>query len=282
VEELDVVLKARKLVKQLGQAAMPVDLQAYLNHIDAVVRYESDLESDGMFFENKGKKFICVKSDQLPVRQRFTICHKIAHVVLDIPSDHQAPRWSYAKRPKPEILCDIFAAELLLPYELFKKEADRIEIGLTSVDELAKAFQTSKTATASRFAAVLSAPCAFVLSEGGEIRYVGRSNSLREGNAWIQPSGSLPRGSITVNARTNREASASGEVDSGIWLHEWDGGGTLREEVAYSRDWDQTLTLLWFENGQVPHYSTGEVADEDDGGLAELDGNLRWPSKRRR
>src|SRR6185369_14730493 len=100
--------------------------------------------------------------------------------------------------------------------------------------------------------------------------------------AWIQPNGNLPRGSISATARTNRVASSCGEVDAGIWLHEWDGGGTLKEDVAYSENWDQTITLLWFESGQVPHFSTGEVSDEDDGGLAELDGNLRWPGKHRR
>jgi hypothetical protein len=47
--------------------------------------------------------------------------------------------------------------------------------------------------------------------------------------------------------------------------------------------WDQTLTLLPFENGEVPPAKKEEVReDEEELGLEELDGNLRWPSKKRR
>ncbi len=64
--------------------------------------------------------------------------------------------------------------------------------------------------------------------------------------------------------------------------------------------WDQTLTLIWFESGELPsaleqvrserrwEIEGRELPyrreDQGDGefGLKELDGNLRWPSKKRR
>src|SRR6185437_3186832 len=96
----------------------------------------------------------------------------IAHIVLGLPSDHEAgPWWSYAKRSPNEVLCDVFAAELLLPYKLFKPLVDKSEINLVAVDGLAKNFVASTTATGSRFAALAGAPCAFVLSEQGKVRY---------------------------------------------------------------------------------------------------------------
>jgi hypothetical protein len=40
---------------------------------------------------------------------------------------------------------------------------------------------------------------------------------------------------------------------------------------------------LPFENGEVPPEEKEEVReDEEELGLDELDGNLRWPSKKRR
>jgi hypothetical protein len=45
--------------------------------------------------------------------------------VLRIAPDHNAlPWWSYAKRPPEEILRDVFAAELILPYGLFRPVAE--------------------------------------------------------------------------------------------------------------------------------------------------------------
>ena len=68
----------------------------------------------------------------------------------------------------------------------------------------------------------------------------------------------------------------------------------LLEEARYLARWDQVLTLLWFESEEVPRVrgdrhergmeSEGRELrdDEEEFGLKELDGNLRWPSKKRR
>lgn len=78
---------------------------------------------------------------------------------LGLPSQHgSGPWWSYAKRPLAEILCDVFAAELLLPYDLFHPEAEKASIGISSIDDLADRFPASVTATGSRYAAVVSSP----------------------------------------------------------------------------------------------------------------------------
>src|SRR5262249_7299949 len=96
-----------------------------------------------------------------------------------------------------EIFCDVFAAELLLPYKLFKPLVDKADISLTTVDHLACRFVASNVATGSRFATLASAPCAFVLSERGKVRYASRSTLLRQANAWIPPRTILPQGSLS-------------------------------------------------------------------------------------
>jgi hypothetical protein len=72
-------------------------------------------------------------------------------------------------------------------------------------------------------------------------------------------------------------------VNADIWFADWERGGVLLEEARHFSQWDQTLTLLPFENGEVPPEKKEEVReDEEELGLEELDGNLRWPSKKRR
>ena len=198
MDELSAVLKARALINKVAPTAVPVPIEAYAGEIGAVLRKDKSLGPDeaGYSFEKDGRHYICVNANDRPERQRFTACHEIAHIVLGLPSDHeQLPWWSYAKRPLNEILCDVFAAELLLPYGLFKRFVDKAEISLAAIDELAGQFETSTTAAGSRFAAVAGFPCAFVLSEKGAVRYASRSTTLRQGNAWIAPRMALPAGS---------------------------------------------------------------------------------------
>ena len=289
MDEFAAIMAARKLVKELNRAKIPVEVEAYAEHVGATLRQQLDLELDepGFSFENKGKHFICVNANDSPERQRFTACHELGHIVLKLPSEHQAmPWWSYAKRSPNEIFCDIFAAELLLPYTLFKPIADKVTIGFASLDELASQFSTSRAVTGSRYASTLSAPCAFVLSEQGQIKYASRSPVLRDSKAWISPRTVLPRGSASEAARSGTKCEGPTEISADAWFSDWDHGGVLLEEAKHSERWDQTLTLLWFENGEIPSASNGARGNneerEEDGLLEELDGNLRWPGKHRR
>lgn len=293
MDEFQVVLKARELVRKANPTTIPVPVELYAQEVGAVIRPQTDLGPDeaGYCFESKGKRFICTNANERPERQRFTVCHEVAHIRLGLPSQHQnLPWWSYAKRPLAEVFCDVFAAELLLPYDLFRPEADRSTIGLTSIDTLAERFKASVTATGSRYAAVVSAPVAFVLSEEGKVRYASRSKPLRDAPAWIPPRLDLPEGSLSKKVRSGSSAESHDAVDADIWFSDWERGGTLLEEVRHLAQWDQTLTLLWFEDEELPGRKVrderGQVHEqeenEDDALLKELDGQLRWPSKHRR
>lgn len=287
MDEFAAVLKAREFVRKVNPAAVPVEVEDYVKEAKAVLRLETDLGPDepGWSMSSGGKHYICVNANDRPERQRFTICHELAHILLGLKSEHSAlPWWSYAKRPPDEITCDVFAAELLLPYRVFKPLVDSIATEMDEIEKLAGKVLASFTATGSRFAAVHSEPCAFVLSEQGKVRYASRSNTLKDAYAWIQPRLDLPRGSLSEKARAGARIDGSEKVDADIWLHEWERGGVLVEEVRHFPQWDQTLTLLSFEDGEAPPAKRQDELreDEEELGLQELDGNLRWPSKKRR
>jgi Zn-dependent peptidase ImmA (M78 family) len=293
IDEFRAVLKAREFARKVKPVAIPVSLELYVEEVGAVIRPDADLGPDeaGYCFQSNGKHFICTNTNDRLERQRFTICHELAHIVLGLPSQHGSfPWWSYAKRPLAEILCDVFAAELLLPHDLFKPEAEKAEIGLATIEALAARFQASMTATGSRYAAVVSASVAFVLSEQGKVRYASRSSALQEAAAWIPPRLDLPDGCLSKKTRAGTPCDDRDEVDADIWFSDWERGGTLLEEVRHIPQWDQTLTLLWFEDAEVPARKVrsdredfgARRNDEDEELLPELDGNLRWPGKRRR
>ena len=123
MDEFSVVLRARNFVCEAGSPGLPPSVERYVQHIGGVIRHEPDLSDDepGYSFESKGKHFICVNEKDSEERRRFTVCHEVAHIVLGLPSKHSSmPWWSYAGRPNNEVLCDVFAAELLLPKQLFE------------------------------------------------------------------------------------------------------------------------------------------------------------------
>lgn len=293
MDEFQAVLKARELVRKVKPTAIPVPVELYAQEVGAVIRPQDDMEADeaGYCFESNGKRFICTNAKDRSERQRFTVCHEVAHLRLGLPSQHESgPWWSYAKRPLAEILCDVFAAELLLPYDLFHPEAEKASIGMSSIDDLAERFQASVTATGSRYAAVVSSPVVFVLSEKGKVRYASRSKLLKDAPAWIAPRLDIPEGSLSKKVRAGLTAESQDTVDADLWFSEWERGGTLVEEVRHLPQWDQTLSLLWFEDGEVPARKFRdergavyeEEENEDDALLKELDGNLRWPGRSRR
>jgi Zn-dependent peptidase ImmA (M78 family) len=284
VDEFTAILRARELVGRVNPAKIPVPLESYLAEVGCVLRVDSDLSADepGFSVTIGGKEHIVVNSRDSVERQRFTICHELGHVVLKLPSQHGGvPLWSYSKRPLNEIFCDVFAAELLLPYRLFKPLADDALIGFAALDDLAESFSASVMATGSRFAAAVDVPCAFVISQERIVRYASRSKSLRESEAWIAPGSGLPPGS--VSAKANSAAGIeSGEIQADQWFTDWRRGGMLLEEARYLPRWKQTLTLLWFDDDEVPLLDGEHQDSEEEQGLKELDGTLPWPGRKKR
>jgi IrrE N-terminal-like domain len=285
VDELSVVLKARELINKVSPGIIPTPIEAYVKEVGAVLRVEHDLEPDepGWSFEKGGKHYICVNGKDREERRRFTACHELAHIVLGLPSEHTAlPWWSYAKRSPNEILCDVFAAELLLPYTLFKPLVEKVDISLAAVDDLAERFLASTMATGSRFATLVSAPGAFVLSEQGKVRYASRSTALRQANAWISPRMALPQGSLSERVRAGEPCGKPEEIEADIWFDDWNRGGILLEDARHLQQWDQTVALLWFEDEELPPPKRKRDREEEEPGLSELDGILPWPGKKRR
>lgn len=285
MDELAVAMRARDFVAQCGPPALPVSVEAYARQIGAVVKSEPLGEGEDAWSVRlpNGKRRICVNCAHNGRRQRFSVCHEVAHAVLGIPAEHTAPSWNYARRPPGEVACDVFAAELLLPYKLFKPRVDAAELGLTAVDRLAEEFDASLVSTGSRFATFSRELCAFVLSEGGRVRYCARSAPLRDAKAWIRLGVPLPGDSLSARVRAGTTHAEPEEAEPDLWFEDWDRDGSFFEDVRHLDQRDQTLTLLWFDDDDLPPPPADRKRWEEEAyGLRELDGELPWPGRRKR
>src|SRR5258708_28104608 len=170
-DEFSVVLKARGFVRKANVASIPVPLESYLAAARATSREIANMGADeaGTCFPMAdGSYRICVNANDRIERRRFTVCHEIGHIVLGLKSEHKTEPWTTG-RPLAERLCDLFAAELLLPGKLFEPAAEDAPVSLAGIDALARQFEASVTATGSRYADSVSTPCAFVLSHQGSV-----------------------------------------------------------------------------------------------------------------
>lgn len=296
MDEFKAVLRARQFIRDAEIDSIPVDIDRYAALANAKIEVLYDLDNDesGQTFPLGNQNIITVNGNHREERQRFTVMHEIAHIVLKLPSQHHSGHLttsnliSYRQRPKEEILCDVFAAECLLPYDLFKKDIDGVDISMDGIKELAEQYKASVTSTGSRFAVNCDAACAFVLMEQGKIRYVSSSKFLREMKGWIDIGNTIPQGSVanrlltfTLGATKNQD---NDEIATDIWFNNGiKNYDLICEEAMLLKEWNQCLSLIWLDEIlKSSGKSRGYGMEDDDPLLEELDGILPWPSKSRR
>lgn len=289
MNEFEAELRARKFVQEVEISALPVDLARYVAKVSGKVLVE-DLVPDeaGYTMTTPRGPVITLNAQDRAARRRFTQCHEIAHVVLKLPSQHgHGPEWSYARRPPEEIYCDVFAAEILLPYKLFLAKAAGQTLDFNTVHRLALDCFASREAVASRLAATSKIPCAYVLSENGHVRHAIRSPALRAANVWIPTGTLLPAASAAHALRTSADGNGTLTCAGDLWFDGWQ-DVELLESSLFLPDYDQTLTLLHCTDQDEldalprPNRAKEEPDDPDHGLLEPLDGQLSFSPKRRR
>jgi hypothetical protein len=160
-------LKARALlttyVAQFGEPVMPIEVEELASLLGIsrsdeppVLSPDAELVPDGL-----GGVTMRVNADRPETRQRFSIAHEISHAFFP---EYAAKAWCrtdarYRNRANPddflEMLCDIGAAELLLPEPWFSRDA----AAATSADglaDLATTYRASREATLRRYAEMSS------------------------------------------------------------------------------------------------------------------------------
>lgn len=288
MEEAEIQQKARAFVAKVDISNIRADLTPYVLAAKAKLKKEELGEGESGYTITKpnGQHVITVNALEPEERQRFTICHEIAHIVLNLGSSHEeVPSWSFAKRHPNEIACDTFAAELLMPYQQWRSLLPKEEPSIDLILKMAGLFKTSFPAAASRFAGLSDLPCAFVTMERGNVRYAARSTSLRRAGAWIAPKSKIPAASVANRLRSaGISASDTDEVSQDVWFDNWEKGLDLWEIARHYARTDTTTSLLWFDTDDLPEVEVNRFGARvvDDGGLPELTGELPWPGRKKR
>jgi len=191
-------IEANELLKSLGWSR-PGDLT--LNEIalslNAFVK-ESDLKgSKGRILLGKREAIITIDSKvKLEANKKFILAHEIGHLVLhkeisELFSDTTKTLNEWFANGPHEIEANQFAAELLMPSELFKSKVAGRKMELELIREIADFFGTSQTATLLKYKDLGDFSVSIIYSENGIVQWKKESDDF--------PLKYLPKGSKIQN-----------------------------------------------------------------------------------
>lgn len=200
------------------------------------------------------KAGIMLAPGQIRGRRRFSIGHEFGH--YHMPKHHATTyfkcteadmRTRAGDTARLEWEANEFAAELLMPRNLFSADAAKRDLSFETVHHLAakEMYDVSVTAAAWRLVQVSREPCALVATWAGRVEWVARSASFRL--PLIEKRQPLSPDSIAAAVR--RGDVLSGGSESVPWYAWFDGTSTehvqLLESAHSIPSLDQVLSLLW-------------------------------------
>lgn len=152
--------------------------------------------SDARLVTSRGhKRGIASINSTIPEhgRKRFALAHELGHFELH---RHHTPDWNCTERDflrfgetqVQETEANVFAAELLMPEKLFRKDCIGMTPGFQCITKLAEVFTTSISSTVYRYVEIGNHPCALVCCRAGRIAWFRLSSDYRH---RVQPVGTI-------------------------------------------------------------------------------------------
>ncbi len=185
--------------------------------------------TDAMIFVQDGVPTILYRSARSLVRTRSNIFHEIAHTLF--PDYQYHPAYRSAGRPRLfepegqlEHLCDIAAAEFLMPMQFFERDLTRIGFASSSVQQLCSRYGASMEAVCLRMIESDGACCTLApledwrnerkkRSDGYQVRvsYAAATARFRQAGAYLPPCLVLGNRSCIHLASRSKKATSGEE-----------------------------------------------------------------------
>lgn len=278
---------ARGLLGSLASIKLPIDPVALANDAGVEVKgvVQQDIDFSGCLVNAKGNWGILYRDD-IPSDgfRRFTVAHELGHFEI---AAHHAVIFSgvtmhvsdsgFTSHLWYEQEADHFAAELLMPGDLFRDAIRATTLGLPAIKKLAETFNTSLTSTAIRYAKLSPDPVAIIVSSGDRVQYCFTSPCMKGIRAnWIERATKVPAASET--GRHYKAGAPGGAERIGrSYLSAWFPNATrdleFEEDLIDLGRYGRTLTVL--HATQIPdeeEWAEREVENDPDADKFNQDG----------
>lgn len=211
---------------------------------------------EGEIVSVSGRSIITVNSGIVyATKKRFVAAHELGHYEMHkslqpIFSDDEASLLSWYQGGPQEVEANEFAAEFLMPSELFYNECKGKKFGPNVIDHLADRFQVSKTATTLKFVKRGNHPVFIVYCKDNKMKWWKKSDdfyhySLFEYNA-PPPTGSVAYEYFTTNANY-----AGDEAKQQIWKGDWfrlkgdEEETPFFEYCLFAPSYNYSISIIW-------------------------------------
>lgn len=197
-----------------GIAVIPSD---YRGGFDSRIEYHPKQRKFLLFLDNASR-------GDTKGRRRFSIRHELGHFYLPEHREillqgraHCSQTERFASSARTEAEADEFAARLLMPTQVFRKEMK--DVAVKELRRLARVFESSLAATARRMIEETSMACSVVFSDGRTVRYAKHSESMRLLGLWgINAHDPVPPQSRTaIYAREGKIDKAAAVIPADYW-----------------------------------------------------------------
>ena len=229
-----------------------IDIEAIAGDLNAFVKYDS-IEGSSARLVRRGSIGLITVSDNIKEtgQKRFAIAHELGHYVLHQSQDQLLDctekmflSWYKSRPEEPE--SNTFAAELLIPSQIFKTYCKELLPSFSEVSDLAARFNTTLTATAIRYVDYTPHPCVLVVSENKKVKWTHWRKDF--------PYRLIPKGTEIHEESCANDFFKNGQVSmkpeplcGDIWLADWRLGRNLilyEQAMALPR-YNAVLSLIW-------------------------------------
>lgn len=238
---------AERLLQELGITEPDeIDLEAIAYYVNARVRFRPLDGCEARIIGHGDEAIITVNANSAYRRKRFSIAHELGHwhhhrgKCLACRLEEYRPRDALS----PERAADGYAADLLMPYYLFKPLArQQGKLSFKAVNALAEIFNTSRPATAIRLVESDLSPALLVCHGSKGRKWFTRAPSVPQ--KWF-PQDVLDADSYAFGVQFggNADDSIPRKIGADAWFDRWDADRFEVHEQTMRIGPDETLTLI--------------------------------------
>lgn len=163
-----------QMVERLGKTEPPFQTEAFEYATLAGAKVlEADITSSGLMSVFNGRIIIEVNRNHPLERKSYSVCHEVGHIELRraanlLPQPHDKPIGRHrltnneSSTKSEEWLVEKFAANILMPREIFRTKAEGLSPSLENAMVLAKMFKVSLGATLRRIVSLRAWQCVMI------------------------------------------------------------------------------------------------------------------------
>jgi len=212
---------------------------------------------DGEIVSYHGKSIIHVNSEiPFETRKRFAAAHELGHYEMHrhlhpVFTDTEEVMMNWYKAGPQETEANEFAAEFLMPSEVFYKECERKKFGPDVIEHLANRFQVSKTAAILKFVKRGNHPVVIVYCKDNRMKWWKSSEGFRyflEFERDKHP----PTGSVAYELFTTTKIYSGDELKQDIWKSDWlrmknddEPDSRFFEYCLFVRSFNYSISVIW-------------------------------------